>query len=397
MTSAVRVLEVLTVGSLLLVAVIGSLWLAEADLQMARPASRGRFTLPTPTLFPTISPRRPVVARPTQTPATSPPTTSVDQGEPSPTPGQVCVVPEGWVYYTVQLGDTFYSLAERAETNVQELLVGNCKSEAYELQVGEALYVPTLIVTAPTPTPFVCSYPAGWVPVTVGRGESFSSLARRYGVDLSLMLSANCRDRSNTVLYAGSQVYVPYRPAPRPYPTATWVPWPTVIPTRVPPTPIPPTPVPPTRTLPPTPKPTPTPLPTVPPTDTPVPSPTPTPTETPVLVPTWTDVPWPEPSLGPTATAQPTLTATPDGGFAPTPVPTATAGSDPTPVSTTPLAPLETPTGLPLEPTATAVTSTATPLPTPTPAATQAPPTAEAAPATSTAAPTANVTPTPAP
>ncbi|MBN1247593.1 MAG: LysM peptidoglycan-binding domain-containing protein [Anaerolineae bacterium] len=317
MTSAARLAGILAIGFLFLGAVIGSIFLAQADSLMTIPPSVGGWTLPTPTLFPTAPPREPVLSRPTPTETAATPESVQVEATATGEPERICEIPEGWVYYTVQPGDTFYSLAERAGTTLPALLDGNCKPAAYELQVGEALYVPAMALTVPTSIPFVCTRPPGWQVAIVRRGDTFSSLARRYGIALSVLLSMNCRDSSNTALYAGQTIYVPPRAVP-----PVWPVWPTPLPTALP------TWLPPTETLPPPPTATPTPVPT----NTPIPSPTPTPTETPVLVPTWTPTPpdWELPTAGPPPTSGPSPTPTPDPALTPTPEATATGEPAPT-------------------------------------------------------------------
>ena len=50
MSSGVRLVMVVLVGCLVLAAVVGSFWLAQADVLMTAQAPRPRWSLPTPTL-----------------------------------------------------------------------------------------------------------------------------------------------------------------------------------------------------------------------------------------------------------------------------------------------------------------------------------------------------------
>lgn len=369
MDSAARLAVVLAIGFLFLGAVIGSIWLTQADALMTVPISVGGWTLPTPTLFPTVPPREPVLSRPTPTEVVASPEPEDADVTATPEEAKICEIPEGWIYYLVQPGDTFRSLAERAGTTLPALLDGNCIPYDYDLQAGEALYLPAPVLAAPTKTPFVCTKPWGWQAVIVRRGDTFSSLARRYGVALSLLLSMNCRDSSNTVLYAGQTIYVP----PTVVVPPTWPPPPTwpILPTLVPTWPLPPT-----QTLPPPATSTPVP------TDTPIPSPTPTPTETPVLVPTWTPTPpdWELPTPGP-----PPITPEPTATEMPAPIPTATSEATPT-VTSTP----EPTTGAPIVP---APLPTATGIPTPVPTNTWVPEPTATDPASSPVDPTPTTVP----
>ena len=49
----IRLVSVILVGVFLLAAVVGSVWLAEADVMMTAELPVGSFVLPTPTLYPT--------------------------------------------------------------------------------------------------------------------------------------------------------------------------------------------------------------------------------------------------------------------------------------------------------------------------------------------------------
>jgi LysM repeat protein len=194
-----------------------------------------------------------------------------------------------------------------------------------------------------------CTKPSGWVNYTIQRGDTLSSIAARYGVSIGALKQANCLT-SNTI-YAGDTIWVPYylppSPTARPRPTSTRSPsrTPTLAPTGESPT------LTPTATGSATPggsaTPTFTPEPT---SGTPVPTPLPTsgtPVET--AVPTETTAP-------PTATAEPTDTSVPPTA---TNAPTDTA----VPPTNTPLPPTNTPlppTNTPLPPTNTPTLPTAT-------------------------------------
>lgn len=79
-------------------------------------------------------------------------------------------------------------------------------------------------VLLPTPTP--CLPPIGWVPVSVGPGESLASLAQRFHTTAELLRTANCL--FGDTLPPGSLVYVPPLPTPttvvrRCGPPPTWI------------------------------------------------------------------------------------------------------------------------------------------------------------------------------
>ena len=171
---------------------------------------------------------------------------------------------------------------------------------------GEAETAPAAAAEAvpdpASPTPVVCGPPSGWAVTIVQPGDKLSLIARRYGVTVSALQTANCLENPNRIR-AGQRLYVPYTlytaptavryPSPTPY-VVYPTPWlPTLTPVVVILTPVVPTATPviviPTEVPadPPTPEPPPTepPMPTPPPEDTPVPPP---------------DTPVPEPDESPT-------------------------------------------------------------------------------------------------
>jgi len=341
-----RLLGVILVGCLVLAAVVGSFWLARADALMTAPAPGPRWSLPTPTLYPTESPPAAVIAKPTPTPVGSrstpvPPTQTV---VPTSTPESVCQIRPGWVAYVVRAGDTWESLAQKSQTNAQDLLTGNCLSTALDLRDVPLLYLPRIAPVKLMPTAVVMpcrTAPANWWTIIIARGETLWALSRRYGTTPGVLMEYNCLLSDS--IQAGRPLRVPPTLVvpPTPLPTATWLP-----------------------TLTATPAATPTPIPT----DTPVPSLTPrpslTPTETPVLVPTWTPVPWPWPTapvITPTGTTVP-------GTVTPVPTATAVASPQPTPTTSPPAA-----TATPLPSPTPAATPTTAPTPTPLPTATPEP------------------------
>ncbi len=307
-----RLVRVIGAGVLVLAAVLGTIWLSQADILTLIPGDREMRELlaqSTPTLFPTLLPPTPTTLPTAASPGPETPgavaqtTPSVEpltpeaSATPEPTP---CVPPQGWVAYTVQEGDTLYSLAQSTSTNLQGLLQGNCLDEALELQAGMRLYRPAVAQATATPSEVCRRGPSGWSVIIVRPGETLHALSIRYGTTVRALQSANCL--SSDLIMAGYPLYVPpwIVVPPTPPPTIIWwTPTPTVTDTPAPT---------PTATL--------TEVPTMTPTATLTPSPTPTPTETPVLIPTWT--PWPsetptaDPTLPPTGTPEstPTLTAT---------------------------------------------------------------------------------------
>jgi murein DD-endopeptidase MepM/ murein hydrolase activator NlpD len=63
----------------------------------------------------------------------------------------VCVVPFGWVTYTVQAGDSLASIAARNGITIMQLLQGNCLSVNETVTPGSMVYVPSFPTQATRP------------------------------------------------------------------------------------------------------------------------------------------------------------------------------------------------------------------------------------------------------
>jgi hypothetical protein len=89
-------------------------------------------TLPPPTATP-----RPTIpsVQPTPRPNVTP---IVIEGE----NGELCIVPEGWVRYVVEAGDSMLLLAQQTDSSVAEISQANCLADPNNLFVGQTLYVP---------------------------------------------------------------------------------------------------------------------------------------------------------------------------------------------------------------------------------------------------------------
>lgn len=91
----------------------------------------------------------PTVIRPTQV-ASDPPTASpVPTLQPLPTqapqstsPPPACTPRNDWPVYTIQAGDTLYSIALRSETTVDTLVAANCLGDANVIRENQELRVP---------------------------------------------------------------------------------------------------------------------------------------------------------------------------------------------------------------------------------------------------------------
>lgn len=96
---------------------------------------------PTPTRTPTNTPtftRTPTPTR-TKTPTPVPTITTVMLITPTETP---CSPAQGWLPYTIQNGDTLFSIAQRYGVSVDSLAAGNCITKQTIIYAGSTLLVP---------------------------------------------------------------------------------------------------------------------------------------------------------------------------------------------------------------------------------------------------------------
>lgn len=99
--------------------------------------------------------------------------------------------------YTVQSGDSLWSIAKKLNTSVEELKAANNLSSNL-LQIGQVLKVPT---TTETPTP------GEYVTYTVKAGDSLYSIANRYNTTVKAITDYN--NLSSTNLKVGQKLLIP--------------------------------------------------------------------------------------------------------------------------------------------------------------------------------------------
>ncbi len=150
-----------------------------------------------------------------------------------------CPVPDGWVAYTVQPGDSLSALAERMNLSPDQILKANCMSSS-SLMPDTILYLPYTAPTntvppalptlqptlSPTRTKVSCSPPSGWILYTIQPGEYLYRLAQAFGVTVDQIVAANCLH--STAVFAGQRIFLPNVPTRVPLYTRT----PTTTPTR---------------------------------------------------------------------------------------------------------------------------------------------------------------------
>ena len=241
-----------------------------------------------------------------------------------------CQRPPGWIVYTVQRGDTLVSLAWRAGITTYALMQANCLKTAI-IYSGQRIHLPPTFYSSPTPRPYPCGPPPGWVVYYVQPGDTLYRLSRYLNVGIEAIRRANCL--SGYTIYAGQALYLPSLPPTRtPTPAPSYTPTPTEFPTFTPTLISTPTPAL-TATSIPTSTATATHTPTYTPTPTGLPGPTPTPSATPTSTEPPTSTYTPAPSTTPTPTESPTSMYTPAPSATPSPTEPLTFTYTPTPSS----------------------------------------------------------------
>ena len=85
-----------------------------------------------------------------------------------PTPSPVhCGAPQGWVLYTVQQGDTLYSIGVARGVNVAQLQAANCMGNSTIIKIGQRIYVPNVPTVIPSSTATATPTPTPTLPPTL--------------------------------------------------------------------------------------------------------------------------------------------------------------------------------------------------------------------------------------
>jgi LysM repeat protein len=146
---------------------------------------------PTPTPLPPVTP----VVTPTPTFITPSPTPLATL---TPTP---IILPEP-IQYTVQPGDTLYSLARRYNTTVQAIMQANGMM-TYLLRVGQVITIPATHII-----------PVGPIVHIVQPGETLHFIANKYGTTVWALMVLN--NLHSSTIYAYQAIFVPSAMQPGP-------------------------------------------------------------------------------------------------------------------------------------------------------------------------------------
>jgi len=147
-------------------------------------------------------------------------------------PAPSMTVPSGEKVYVVQKGDVLSKIAAKLGVSTRELIEINGIKNKNKIFVGQKLTVPDYAASVPgatTVTPKRSSKPAidipeGGLTYTVRKGDYLSKIARKYGVKVSSIRSAN--SLKGDKILVGQKLIIPSasgtvstpRPTPRPAP-----------------------------------------------------------------------------------------------------------------------------------------------------------------------------------
>ncbi len=139
--------------------------------------------------------------------------------------------------YTVVAGDTLFSIARRFNVTVADLRKAN-NLTSDSLRIGQVLRVPGGNATSPPPSNSTGSAPATTTTIItyqVARGDTLSSIARRFGVTVDAIKRQN--NLKSSSLKVGQILQIPVKAAPsNPVPSSTPTPpAPTPTPSPAPP------------------------------------------------------------------------------------------------------------------------------------------------------------------
>ena len=139
----------------------------------------GDDATPTPDEIPTIIRPSPDSAQPASSPV--PTIVPLPTQGPQPTsPAPSCTPRNDWPVYTVEAGDTLYSIADRSDTTVDTLQAANCLADPNTIGVGQSLRVPkqpeprepaATPEPAATQQPFFQGTPTPGTPAATGDGS----------------------------------------------------------------------------------------------------------------------------------------------------------------------------------------------------------------------------------
>jgi len=96
--------------------------------------------------------------------------------------------------YTIQQGDTLYSIAQRFNTSINTIVESNGLTRPNDLAVGQNIFIPS----APTPSTY-----------NVASGDTMYLISRRLGIPLGDLINANPQIPNPNIIQVGQTINIP--------------------------------------------------------------------------------------------------------------------------------------------------------------------------------------------
>ncbi len=149
---------------------------------------------------------------------------------------------DGYLYHTVQEGQTLWAISTAYNVTVQDLQAWNNMYNSSALSLGQKLYIPSVNEAGHTPTPaveltvFPTADAQGRFRHIVTEGDTLWSISELWHVPLDAIYKANNMN-ANSSIGLGWEISIPVTATATPLPTDTPTPTPEPTETPVPPTP----------------------------------------------------------------------------------------------------------------------------------------------------------------
>ncbi len=181
---------------------------------------------PTATSAPTSTPTATSAAAPTSAPAASATAGSASAASPTAVPTTIpatAAAPTATqtqlINYTLQRGDTLYSVALRYGTSISAIMAVNSIADARRVFAGQVIRLPLGVNSSPTTAPAgaapttapaapAAASPGGLSTYTVQRGDTLFSIGRKYNVTAAAIIAVNPAINPSRI-FAGQVINLP--------------------------------------------------------------------------------------------------------------------------------------------------------------------------------------------